>query len=309
MIDRTENKLEAFALVTVLFSAALLAAVFAIRTLKVMLGVSIGEHVGLLPMFYSSLLALLPVSLLHGALFTFSCRIYAMQGEPSDAVAGRVYVDETVGTMAGGVICTFVFIPLLNSFEVVIAVAFLNMLVCLWILAPVWRAGRQRTMPLLCGLLAAITGIGLLTGQADHLQRSSIRMQWAGHNVVHYRNSPYGNIAVLENQGQYLFFLDGIPEIITPVPDMLFVEEFVHLPMLAHPYPQDILILRGGGHDRGNPEAPFRAKRDLCRARSRIPRGNPGVPDGADRIRAERPAGALAVPGRPAAAGLLAADL
>lgn len=246
MIDRTENKLQAFALVTVLFSAALLAALFAIRILKVMLGVSIGEHVGLLPMFYSSLLALLPVSVLHGALFTFSCRIYAMQGEPDDAVAGRVYVDETVGTMAGGVLCTFVFIPLLNSFEVVIGVAFLNMLVCLWILAPVWRAGRRRTMPLVCGMLAAITGVGLLTGQADHLQRSSIRMQWAGHNVVHYRNSPYGNIAVLENQGQYLFFLDGIPEIITPVPDMLFVEEFVHLPMLAHPYPQEILILRGG---------------------------------------------------------------
>jgi spermidine synthase len=247
IIDRTENKLEAFALVTVLFSTALLAAVFAIRILKVMLGVSIGEHVGLLPMFYSSFLVLLPVSMLHGALFTFSCRIYAMHREPDDAVAGRVYVDETVGTMAGGIICTFVFIPLLNSFEVVIGVAFLNMLVCLWNLAPAWRSGlRRRAMPVLCGILAAITGIGLLTGQADQLHISSIRMQWTGHNVVHYQNSPYGNIAVLENQGQYLFFLDGIPEIITPVPDMLFVEEFVHLPMLAHPDPQDILVLRGG---------------------------------------------------------------
>lgn len=246
-IDRTKNKLEAFALVTVLFSIALLAAVFAIRILKVMLGVSIGEHVGLLPMFYSSLLVLLPVSVLHGALFTFSCRIYTINREPDDAVAGRVYVDETVGTMAGGLICTFVLIPLLNSFEVVIGVAFLNMLVCLWILAPARRSGLRRgAVPILCVILAAITGVGLLTGQADRLHHTSIRIQWAGHNVVHYRNSPYGNIAVLENQGQYLFFLDGIPEIITPVPDMLFVEEFVHLPMLAHPNPEDILILRGG---------------------------------------------------------------
>lgn len=247
IIDRAENKLGAFALVTVLFSAALIAAVFAIRILKLILGVSIGEHVGLLPMFYSSFLVLLPVSVLHGALFTFSCRIYAVYCEPDDAVAGRVYVDETVGTMAGGIICTFVFIPLLNSFEVVAGVAFLNMLVCLWILAPTWRSGPgKRAMPLLCGILAAITGIGLLTGQAEKLHQSSIQMQWAGHNVVHYQNSPYSNIIVLENQGQYLFFLDGIPEIITPVPDMLFVEEFVHLPMLAHPHPQDIMILRGG---------------------------------------------------------------
>ena len=247
IINRTESKLEVFALVTLLFSAALIVAVFAIRILKIALGVSIGEHIGLLPMFYSSFLALLPVSVLHGALFTFSCRIYALHGKPNDVVAGRVYVDETVGTMAGGVICTFVFIPLLNSFEVVLGVMFLNMLVCLWILAPAWRSGlRQRTMPLLSGILAVITGIGLLTGQGDRLHQLSIRTQWAGHNVVHYQNSPYGNIAVLENQGQYLFFLDGIPEIITPVPDMLFVEEFVHLPMLAHPDPQDIFILRGG---------------------------------------------------------------
>jgi len=224
MIDRTENKLEAFALVTLLFSAALIAAVLAIRILKIMLGVSIGEHVGLLPMFYSSFLVLLPVSVLHGALFTFSCRIYSLNREPDGAVAGRVYVDETVGTMAGGVICTFVLIPLLNTFEVVIGVAFLNMMVCLWILAPAWRSGlRQRAMSLLCGTLAAITGIGLLTGQAEQLHLSAVRAQWTGHNVV-----------------------DGIPEIITPVPDMLFLEEFVHLPMLAHPDPQDILILRGG---------------------------------------------------------------
>ncbi len=274
LIDRTEKKLEAFALVTVLFSAALIAAVFAIRILKVMLGVSIGEHIGLLPMFYSSFLILLPVSILHGALFTFSCRIYALYREPVAAIAGRVYVDETVGTMAGGVICTFVLIPLLNSFEVVIGVALLNMMVCLWLLGPAYRkanawrsemnadrseisekrsdksAGqrdlRQRAMPLLLGILAVVAGIGLLTGQADRLHQTSIRMQWMDHNVVHYQNSSYSNIAVLENQGQYLFFLDGIPEIITPVPDMLFVEEFVHLPMLAHPDPKEILILRGG---------------------------------------------------------------
>ena len=302
MIDRIKNKLSAFALVTVLFSVALIAAVFAIRILKVLLGVSIGEHVGLLPMFYSSFLVLLPVSLLHGALFTFSCRIYALYREPDDAVAGRVYVDETIGTMAGGVLCTFLLIPLLNTFEVMVGIALVNMLVCLWMLWPAdqnvalpeherlereqsgnEQSGNEesgtgqsgndlskherpepersekrsatpegqygfmpRVMPTLLGILALVSGTALLTGQADRIHQSAIRMQWMDHNVVHYQNSPYSNITVLENQGQYLFFLDGIPEIITPVPDMVFVEEFVHLPMLAHPDPQDILVLRGG---------------------------------------------------------------
>ncbi len=286
LIDRTDNKLTAFVLVTVLFSAALVAAVFAARMIKVSLGVSIGEHVGLMPMFYTSLLVLLPVSLLHGALFTFSCRIYALFRGPDDAVAGRVYVDETVGTIAGGVICTFVFIPLLHSFEVVIGVAFVNMLICVWLLGPALRQaaaagsvtpdlpdarpeadpasdpeleapGSESTsrrkadygrmgMRLVSATLAVAAGAALVTGQADRIHQASIHMQWKNHNVVHYQNSPYSNITVLETQGQYLFFLDGIPEVITPVPDMLFVEEFVHLPLLAHPDPREILILRGG---------------------------------------------------------------
>ncbi len=254
MIDSVKNKLAAFALVTVLFSVALIGAVYAIRILKVMLGVSIGEHVGLFPLFYSSFLILLPVSVLHGALFTFSCRIYARYRKRDDNVAGRVYVDETVGTMAGGLLCTFLLIPLLNTFEVVVGLALVNMLICMWILQPTFRADvlkgsnglLRRVMLPLTGILAVAAGIGLLTGQADRLHQSANRIQWKGHNVVHYQNSPYSNITVLENQGQYLFFLDGITEIITPVPDMVFVEEFVHLPMLAHPDPRDILVLRGG---------------------------------------------------------------
>ncbi len=274
LIDRTEKKIEWFIVVTVLFSIALIAAIFAARLIKLALGVSIGEHIGLMPMFYSSLLILLPVSILHGALFTFSCRLYSQYGkeDTDSAVAGRVYIDETLGTIAGGVICTFLFIPFLNSFEVVIGVAFIHLIICLWLISPVSKqtTGQKNTIfvnqvsgtsdargsigmdkgklaiLLPTGILTTVIGIGLLAGQAERIHQKAIGLQWKNHNVVHYQNSPYSNITVLENQGQYLFFLDGIPEIITPMPDMLFVEEFVHLPMLAHPDPQEVLIIRGG---------------------------------------------------------------
>ena len=44
----------------------------------------------------------------------------------------------------------------------------------------------------------------------------------------------------------YIYFLDGVPSLMTPIPDIPFVEEFVHLPLLAHPEPEGILILSGG---------------------------------------------------------------
>lgn len=248
-IEKINDKRGAFALVSVLFSGALIVALFAARILKTMLGISIGEHIGLLPMVYASFLILLPVSLLHGALFTFGCRLYASGRSAAAAVAGKTYVDETLRSIVGGALATFILFPHLNTFAIAIGVALLNALAGLRLLIPVTDRGgsrRRRVAPFLLGSVAALAALALATGQADRLHRASIRLQWANHHVVHYRNSPYGNIVTLENQGQYMFFLDGIPELITPIPDRLFVEEFVHLPMLAHPDPRDILILRGG---------------------------------------------------------------
>ena len=245
--ERTETGLEAFAALTILFSVALLAAIYLTRILKGAMGISIGESVGFLPMLFSSFVVLSAVCILQGALFTYSCRIYAQFSDPGASSVGRVYVYETVGTIIGGVACTYLLIPYFNSFEAGTGVALLNLVACLVLLAPSWRAGRpqQAVLAVLTGL-TLFSGYLLFTGQTDKLHQHSIDAQWKGQNIVHYQNSPHGNICVLEIQGQYIFFLDGIPNLITPIPDQPAVEEFVHLPLLAHPEPAELLILGGG---------------------------------------------------------------
>jgi spermidine synthase len=243
--EKSKNKLETFTFITLLFSISLLIAVFLIRILKTMIGISVGESIGFLPMFYSSFLILLPVSILHGALFTLSCHVYSMSSAQDASSAGRVYAYETVGTVIGGVACTYLVIPYLDAFQAFSGLAVLNSVVCLALLAPYWKAGTYRRITL--AISGAFTVLFLvLTSQAHQLHHDSIKAQWKNQNVVHYQNSQYGNICVIENQGQYIFFQDGIPSIITPVPDIPFVEEFVHLPLLAHPEPRKLLILSGG---------------------------------------------------------------
>jgi len=247
MVEKSKNKLETFAVITILFSLSLLIAVFLTRSLKSILGISIGESIGLLPMFYSSFLILLPVSILHGALFTFSCRIYSMFSTQDASSAGRVYVYETVGTIIGGIVCTYLLIPFLNAFQAASGLAMLNFIVCLVLLAPYWKTGLfQKTILVILSVLVFFFGYLVFASQSDKLHQYSIQAQWKNLNIVHYQNSPYGNICVIENQGQYIYFLDGLPTIITPVPDIPSVEEFVHLPLLAHPEPAKILILSGG---------------------------------------------------------------
>ncbi len=243
--ERCPGRLEPYALITILFSLSLIAAVLLIRLLKGAIGVSVGEHIGFLPMFFSSLLILAPVSIFHGALFTFSCQVYSAFSGRDTSSASRVYAYETVGTVLGGIACTYLLIPYLDAVQASSGIAALNSAVTLALLAHPSRTGPGRRAAL--AVLGALTlAFAVLTGQAHRLHDLSVRAQWRNQNVVHYENSRYGNICVVENEGQYVFFQDGVPEIMTPVPDVQRVEESVHLPLLAHPEPKRVLILSGG---------------------------------------------------------------
>ena len=245
--ERSRYALEAFTVITILFSLALLIAIYLTRILKGAMDISIGESIGFLPMLFSSLVVLSAVSILQGALFTYSCRIYSRLSSPGAASVGRVYVYETVGTIIGGIACTWFLVTYFNSFEAATGIALLNFVVCLVLLIPYWKKGLlQKTLLAFLSVLILSSGCALVAGQVDKLHHSSINAQWKNQNVVHYQNSEYGNICVIENEGQYSFFLDGIPNLITPVPDIPSLEEFVHLALLAHPQPINLLILSGG---------------------------------------------------------------
>ena len=245
--EKSKYKFEAFTIITILFSLSLPIAIYLTRILKGVMGISIGESIGFLPMLYSSFFVLFAVSILHGALFTYSCRIYSQFSSPDASSAGRVYVYETVGAIIGGIACTYLLVPYFNTFEAATGLALLNFIVCLFLLARSWKRGVfVKTVQIVLCVLIFFSGYLFFAGQVDKLHHYSIKAQWKNQNVVHYQNSQYGNICILENEGQYIFFQDGIPNIITPIPDIPYIEEFVHLPLLAHPEPARILILSGG---------------------------------------------------------------
>jgi len=245
--EKSKNMAATFTLITILFALSLFPSIYLTRLLKPLLGVSIGESLGLLSMFYTSLLILLPVSMLHGALFTWSCRIYTRVPGQEASIAGRVYVVETVGTIIGGIFCTYLVVVYFNAFQAAAGLVLTNLFACLALLTP--SPDTPSSPNPLQGLLATlilVLGYLLYSGQIDKLHQHSVNAQWKNQNVVHYQNSRYGNICVIQNQEQFLFFQDGMAQIITPVPDIPFVADFVHLPLLAHPKPEKILVISGG---------------------------------------------------------------
>jgi spermidine synthase len=258
-----KNNPDFFILSIILFSIFFPASIYLTRIFKVLLSIPPGVGVGLLPILYSSFIILLPTGILHGLSFTLACSIHNQLTGKGASSTGRVYFYEMLGTIAGGVLVSYLFIPYFNSFQIALAVAFTGAVACLVYMYPTGAhstkgeagyplagvplmAGIRRGLFSFAAVLSVSAIIALTFNFADKIHTASIKKQWPQQNVVYYENSFYQNIVVIHNENQYTFFADGIPVITTPVPDITFVEEFAHFPLLAHPDPENVLILGGG---------------------------------------------------------------
>jgi len=249
MAEKTEKRIETYVFIQLVFAIALPWAVYLSRVFKGMLGITPGEALGFAPIFYVSFLILSPVALSHGALFTWGCRLDSDSVREEASSIGRVYVLETVGSIAGGLLITFVLIQYFNAFEIAFAISLTNALISAVLLGPCWKGPwiqLRKGLWILSAMLALFYAYSILGTVAKETHSSSIQSQWKGLQAIHYENSIYGNITVTKRGEQYTFFADGIPSITTPVPDIASIEDFVHFTLLFHEKPESVLILSGG---------------------------------------------------------------
>ncbi len=247
-IEKIKNKIAAFVSFTILFSIFFVATIWLIRIWKHLLGFQFGEGFGLIEIFYTSFIILLPVNIVHGALFTFGCRLSANENNGALQI-GKVYIYETIGTVIGGIIFTYLLVTQFNSVQISLIIGFINSVVCIYLIFPVLRTLKNFHNIFLFGLSVVLTLFFIIAGFSrigDDLHIQSVRSQWYPQAVTYYQNSIYGNVVVTQNEEQFTFFSDGIPIITVPTPDIVHTEEFVHIPMLFHHNPKDVLIISGG---------------------------------------------------------------
>ena len=248
-VEKVERKIEVFVFFQLFFSVALPFTIYLSRIFKNILLATPGEGLGFAPIFYSSLLILLPVTLPLGALFTYGCKLYSQYIREDVSSIGKVYVLESIGAIIGGLLMTFLLIQYLNSFEIAFIISLTNTLISIFLLWPKSRLSKaafQKALWILSILLSFIFAYSFLPQTSNSIHQSSIQSQWRNLNVIHNENSIYGNITVTKRGEQFTFFTNGVPSITTPVPDIASIEDFVHFPMLFHEKPKSVLILSGG---------------------------------------------------------------
>ncbi len=149
----------------------------------------------------------------------------------------RIYAVEAAGSLAGGILFNFLLVYLFNSFRILSILLVMNMM-----MAVIYAYLDHRR------LLAGITLLLLLpviflsaTVNPDIL---SARMLYPGQDILTYKDTPLGKLAVTEREGQVNLYQGGQPmAIVNDVPER---EEKVHYAMSLHPDPKKVLMLAGG---------------------------------------------------------------
>ena len=205
---RTRSPRRLLAGIEALTAAALPCAILAVREAKSVLETVPGEVLGPGPMLVTSLVALGPLCLLCGAMFTAGSGLFGSEGAASAGEASSaVYLWEALGSSAGGILVAIGLVRWLGSFEIVSLVSALNLAAAANLaFRRAWAAGVAGVLALLvCG------------GGARRLEPFSQERSWRGFHLIATRDSVYGKLAVVGTEGSRSVYENGV--VLFNVPD------------------------------------------------------------------------------------------
>jgi len=209
------------------FAAALLAApaVFTgLRCSRWMLGILPGEVTSLTPVLAFALVSSLLLNFPLGAAFI---RLAQMSG----GSVARIYLWESAGAAAGGLLSSLLFIPLLPDWTA-LALIQTGAAAAVFVLF-------RRTRPAVALIAAALLGPAWAL-----MDRPLQKAVWRPFDLVAARDGPYGRIQIIETGGLFTVYENGARAF--SIPDPAAAEEAVHIPMLLHGHADKVLLIGGG---------------------------------------------------------------
>jgi len=173
-----------------------------------------------------------PACVLLGWQFAAGCALLerTAAGKRGPALA---YLLDSTGHLAGGAILSLAVVTRIPA-EWTLLAACTVVLAGVWLLQPLaWRV-------LLAAALVAAVALG-----APSFRGHTLGLRWAPYHLVASTDGPVGNVAVLGGEGGELaYFANGSHAFETG--KALAGEQWVDLPLLAHPNPKQILLIGGG---------------------------------------------------------------
>jgi spermidine synthase len=210
------------------------------------MGLAPGEGASLAQILIWTIPVLAPVGVVDGILFALGCTLHSKWTQGGATSIGKVYLLEAVGAGIGGLFYTFLSIPFLNSFQTASLLAMANLVSGILLVSASGTLGKRK-WPFfsLWGYFLFVNALLFIPYGSQVIEKKSLNGLWPGFEILESRWSPYGNVTVARREGQLTFFSNGVPVGNVPVPDVAFMEELVHYPLLLSASPRNILVVGG----------------------------------------------------------------
>jgi len=183
------------------------------------------------PLYFLIILLLLlaPVALLSG--YTFSILVTLYRKKKDDFII--VYALESMGSLIGGLLVSFVFIywfSILQSLIIVLSIVSIALFIY----------NRFRIYILSFFISVFLVIISFFIPFDDYLKS----LLFVNQHISETRETFYGNLTVTENAGQYSIYENG--SLLFTSDNVISNEEYVHYAMLQKRNPESVLLIGGG---------------------------------------------------------------
>lgn len=246
---------EAYVLLQAAVSVLVPVSVLAARTSRHWLGLPPWEPMGFGRVAWVTLLVVGPAAFASGAMFTIGCRMQEEADPGSDRAPATVYALESAGAVLGSAALSFLLLGRLKPLQIALVVGVIHLasalsLVCTGLgraragLAAGTALSKAEGALAVCLLVLALSM--LLSPGARLLEDLAWRLRWKPLKPLESVDSVYGNVNAISLGAQVVVYENGMPTLTTPFPNVADLEESVHIPLLAHPEPKEVLFLGGG---------------------------------------------------------------
>ncbi len=194
-----------------------------------------GIMISLNEMTIGSFVILSLFCIISGALFTiFSIWLSDLV---NDNEVNLVYSWEAIGGIIGGLLINLLLFSMVRTFYSLTVLIMVNYLAASHLL---YISGK-RIFPLLLSVFAVTLTIFILI---ENFDLKTLKYLYPGQEIIYSKNTPYGNLVVTKNEGQFNFYENGVP--LFSSDNTMANEENVNYAMCQHINPKNVLLISGG---------------------------------------------------------------
>ncbi len=178
---------------------------------------------------------LFPFCVISGFLFTSFSIIFSRL--KSQNAVSSVYFFDTLGSIIGGIIFSFILVYFFNTFTILYILVFANLLFSM-LYAIIFKIRKA-----IIFILILISTFYLLVWFTN-IETYTKQKLYPAQTILENKDTPYGNLVLTKTAEQLNFYENGM--FLFSTNNIQECEEAVHYPMLQHSKPEKVLLVSGG---------------------------------------------------------------